>query len=120
MEMVEATNVVQRHRVTEFIRLGTWTRRLPGTKPMNCGDNWSEDVPTFARRHPGDQSPGRRLFAPSPFVTASRAGMMDDTSSTSNTRNWIHVAAEEQLVAESSTFLTMCALTRSPPFAVVE
>ena len=46
--------------------------------------------------------------------------MMDDTSSTSNTRTGSTSPLKSSLLRESSTFLTMCALTRSPPFAIVE
>ena len=59
---------------------------MPGTKPTNCAESWSEEVPVL----PAVVSRGiealTRLAVPSPLVTASRAGMIEETSSTSNTR----------------------------------
>ena len=57
-----------------------------GTNPTNCAESWSDDVPVLPAVVKPRSASATVSAVPSPVVTASRAGMIDDTSSASNTR----------------------------------
>ena len=59
---------------------------MPGTKPTNCAESWSEEVPVLPAVVSRAIAESTLAAVPSPFVTASRAGMIEETSSTSKTR----------------------------------